>query len=252
MKKFFSLVQEERKAELMIYGDITSWEWLESDVSSYTLSRQIENLDVDEIHIYINSYGGEVAEGLAIYNALRRHQAKVVTYCDGFACSAASVVFMAGNDRIMGDASLLMIHNAWTYTYGDANDLRKEADDLEQITRASILAYMKYVNIEEAKLKEMLDNETWILPQEAIEMGFASRIAESENGGQPSQSVKNSLLDLIKKQKKEPESEALSESKIANAVVEKLLQHIEKEQGEGSESMPSNKKLSKVLKGLAQ
>nr|WP_315021829.1 head maturation protease, ClpP-related [uncultured Aminipila sp.] len=248
MKKFYSLVQEDRKAELMIYGDITSWEWLESDVSSYTLSKQLENLDVDEVHVYINSYGGEVAEGLAIYNALRRHQAKVTTYCDGFACSAASVVFMAGVERVMGGSSLLLIHNAWTYTSGDSNNLRKEAEDLEQITKASILAYMKYVNIEETQLKQMMDEESWILPQEAVDMGFATRIAEAQEEGQPSQSVKYSLLNLIKN-KKQPKEE-LTAAKIADVVVEKLTQSIAEEpkKDEGTQS----KKLSKFLKGLTQ
>ena len=118
MKKYYSLYQEEgsREASINIYGDITSWEWLESDVSSYTLSKEIEGLDVDNLHVYINSYGGEVAEGLAIYNSLKRHKAKVTTHDDGFAASIASVIFMAGDERIMSNASLLFIHNAWTYT----------------------------------------------------------------------------------------------------------------------------------------
>ena len=106
----------------------------ESDVYSQKLRVP---QDVEEINVFINSYGGEVAEGLAIYNALRRHKAKVKTYCDGFACSAASVVFMAGDERIMSNASLLMIHNAWMQTAGDPNQLRKDADDLEKITPSS-------------------------------------------------------------------------------------------------------------------
>ena len=113
-KKYYSLVQENNEATINIYGDITSWEWFESDVSSYTLSKELEVIEADTIHVYINSYGGEVAEGLAIYNALKRHKAKIITHTDGFACSIASVIFMAGDERIMSTASLLMIHNAWT------------------------------------------------------------------------------------------------------------------------------------------
>ena len=123
-KKYYSLVQENNEATINIYGDITSWEWFSSDVSSYTLSKQLETIEADTIHIYINSYGGEVAEGLAIYNALKRHKAKIITHIYGFACSIASVIFMAGDERIMSNASLLMIHNAWTYTSGNANELR--------------------------------------------------------------------------------------------------------------------------------
>ena len=76
----------------------------------------------------------------------------------------------------MSNASLLMVHNAWMYTAGNANQLRKDADDLEKITQASINAYMQNINITEEKLKELLDDESWILPSEALEMGFATSI----------------------------------------------------------------------------
>ena len=164
-KKYFQLTQNNNEVDIQIYGDITSWDWYESDVSSYTLSKQIEGLECDQINVYINSYGGEVAEGLAIYNQLKRHKAKVKTICDGFACSAASVVFMAGDERVMSTASLLMIHNAWTWASGNAKDLRKQADDLDKITQASINAYLQEVNVTEEELKQMLDDETWITPQ---------------------------------------------------------------------------------------
>lgn len=196
-KRYYSLVQENNEATINIYGDITSYEWNDKGTSAYKLSKKLEALEVDTINLYINSYGGEVAEGLAIYNALRRHNAKVKTYCDGFACSIASVIFMAGDERIMSNASLLMIHNAWTYTEGNANELRKQADDLDKITQASINAYMSEVNIEEEELKNMLDNETWITPQEAFEKGFVTSIVNEKNSNKASQSVRKSLFDLI-------------------------------------------------------
>ena len=197
MKKYYQLLAENREASIYIYGDITSWEWSESDVSSYTLSKEIEGLDVDIINVYINSYGGEVAEGLAIYNALRRHAAKVKTYCDGFACSAASVVFMAGNERIMSNSSLLFIHNAWSYAAGNANQLRKQAEDLDVITQTSINAYLDEVNISEEELKKMLDAETWILPKDALDMGFATSIINDSTSKSASQSAKKALVQLI-------------------------------------------------------
>ena len=177
-KRYYSLVvnQDEKRADIYIYGDITSWPVLENDVSSYNLAQEIQGLETDTISVHINSYGGEVAEGLAIYNALRRHKAKVRTVCDGFACSAASVVFMAGDERVMSNASLLMIHNAWMLAMGDQNDLRKNADDLEVINAATIQAYLNHVNISEDKLREMMDAETWISAADALEMGFATAV----------------------------------------------------------------------------
>ena len=216
MKKYYSLATENNEASINIYGDITSWEWLESDVSSYTLSKEIEGLDVDTINVYINSYGGEVAEGLAIYNALKRHKAKIKTFCDGFAASIASAIFMAGDERIMSNASLLFIHNAWTIAEGNANDFRKQAEDLDKITQASINVYMEHVNITEEELKRMLDAETWITPQDALEMGFATAIVNDNTSKNPNQSIKKKLMQqLVKAQeKKEPTESAPSEPPI--------------------------------------
>ncbi len=196
--KYYQLQVDEakREASVMIFGDITSWEFMDNDVSSYTLAKEIEGLDVDTIHVHINSYGGEVAEGLAIYNMLRQHKAKVITYCDGFACSIASVVFMAGDERIMNNASLLFIHNAWTMAAGNANDLRKTAEDLDKITSASIKAYMEHVNISGEELRELLDNETWLTPDEALEMGFATKIV-TESIKNPSQSARMALFRRV-------------------------------------------------------
>lgn len=190
-RKFYSLVVNEKTADLAIYGDICSWPWLESDVSAYNLSKQLDELtDVDTINVNINSYGGEVAEGLAIYNSLRRHSAKVVTRCDGFACSIASVIFMAGDERIMHDASLLMIHNAWTRAVGNAAELRKAAEDIEAITQASKNAYTSHVSITEEKLTELMDAESWIAPQDALDWGFATAIESFEESENPSQNAR--------------------------------------------------------------
>lgn len=200
IKRYYALTVEEKEANLYIFGDIVSWEWFESDVSSYTLAKELENLpkDIERINVFINSYGGEVAEGLAIYNQLRRHKATVKTVCDGFACSAASVVFMAGDERVMSNASLLMIHNAWLYTAGDPNQLRKDADDLETITNASVRAYMNHINISEDELKDMMNAETWISAADALEMGFATSVVNpGANNKAASQSLKKSMMEMI-------------------------------------------------------
>lgn len=198
MKKYYSLEKSNNEVDVNIYGDITSSPWLESDASMQTLSKELDSLeDVSQINVYINSYGGEVAEGLAIYNALRRHKAKVVTYCEGFACSIASVIFMAGDERIMSDSSLLMIHNAWTIADGNADQLRKAADDLEKISQASVVAYKTHSNLTEEEIKELMDNETWILPSEAVEYGFATKV-QTVKRDKANQSARNSLYDIVK------------------------------------------------------
>ncbi len=204
-KKYYSLVTSEDVATINIYGDITSWPWLDSDVSAYNLSKQLDEIsNVNEIHVYINSYGGEVAEGLAIYNALKRKskEAKVITYCDGFACSIASVIFMAGQERKMSNASLLMIHNAWTYGSGNAAELRKLAEDLDVITSASVEAYKAVAAISEEEIKALMDSESWIAPKDAVNYGFATEIIEEECK-KPSQCARNTVFDIITKSKAE-------------------------------------------------
>lgn len=206
-RKYFSLEKEKQTATINIYGDITSWPWLEGDVSAANLSKQLEEMtDVTQIDVYINSYGGEVAEGLAIYNALRRHKAHVTTYCDGFACSIASVIFMAGNERVMNEASLLMIHNAWTYASGNAKELRKQADDLDKITQASVEAYKAHSSLTEDEIKELMDAETWILPEEALSYGFVTSIEKTEKAA-ASQNAWLQIFELIKAKQEEEKPE---------------------------------------------
>lgn len=202
-KRFYNLVVVGTEAELDIYGDITSersWGCKENDMNVFRLSRQLDELqdEVTQINVNINSYGGEVAEGIAIYNALVRHKAKIVTRCDGMACSIASVIFMAGDERVMYEPSMLMIHNASSCAWGTAADLRKAAEDNEKITSMSKAAYLQSVNITEEELTALMDAETWLSPAEALNMGFATRIETRDEATAPSQSVRSSVLRMIR------------------------------------------------------
>lgn len=235
MKRYYSLYQnkESKTADIYIYGDITSWPWIESDVSSYTLSRELQVLDetIENINVYINSYGGEVAEGLAIYNALKRHKARVTTIADGFACSIASVIFAAGDERVMSNTSLLMIHNAWTWASGNADELRKQAEDLEKITQASINAYMNIVNITEDELKEMMNNETWLNSEEALEIGFATKLIDVEDKEVATQSIRKSLMQRITKEPNKPIEYVakINIDGLADQIIQKLKEQFKEE-----------------------
>lgn len=229
--------------DILIYGDITSWDWDEKDVSSYNLAQLIEKSNAKEIRVRINSYGGEVAEGLAIYNTLKSHPAQVTTVCDGFACSAASVVFMAGDERIMKEASLLMIHNAWSYASGNAKELRKAADDLEKISEAAANAYRAVMSISEEELKRLLDEETWILSEEALSYGFAT-VTEAVTASERQQySVRNKVFAQLtgKKTIEVPPAAARAETPEPGALQlaagevpgrKKLFEKFKRERGE--------------------
>lgn len=220
-------------ATLNIYGDIVSGGGKDV-VNAKNLSRKLEELrGVKHIDVYINSYGGEVAEGLAIYNALKRKakSAKVTTYCDGFACSIASVVFMAGSERKMSKSSLLMVHNAWTIGMGNAEELRKQADDLEIITSASVEAYKENATISEAEIRKLMDAETWITPKDAVKYGFATEILEEETKN-VSQNVRKTLFELVLAAEKDEEEEEPTdeENEAENGT----------ENGENGEEEPEN------------
>lgn len=197
-KRFYQIATSGRTADINIYGNITANAdiinaMLEADVggvSSKGIVKEIADLDVDTINVYINSYGGEVAEALAIYSALKRHSASIHTYCDGFACSAATIVFCAGDIRTMGSIALLMIHNCMSYLgYANSNEMRKAAEDNDKINQSSINAYLAVTNLPEDKIRELMDDATWLTAQECLEYGFATDIAEQEEDGTVQQSA---------------------------------------------------------------
>ena len=204
------LVQaKENKADMYINGDITKGFQIfgldfgqETDVSYQSVVEALDDLseDISDLCVHINSYGGEVAEGVAIYNALRSHSAKVTTVCEGFACSIASVIFMAGDERIMRDSSLLMLHNASMPACGDANDHRKAADDLDVITELSKTAYLNHAteSLTREKLDEVMDAETWVTPEQALEWGLATEVDKPADEDEPTQSARALVSSLLR------------------------------------------------------
>lgn len=206
---------KEHKADLYINGDITKGFQLfgldfgqETDVSYQDVVEAMGDLpeEVTEICVHINSYGGEVAEGVAIYNALRSFDGGVTTVCEGFACSIASVIFMAGNERIMRDSSLLMLHNASMPAQGDANAHRKAADDLDVITELSKTAYLSHAkgDLTREKLTEIMDAETWVTPEQALEWGLATEIDKPAAEDEPTQSARALVVDALVNPKRIP------------------------------------------------
>ena len=180
--QFVNPEKEGDPAHLFILGDIVEGAWVwKGEESPITLLDKIKGSGATELVCHIDSYGGVTSAGIAMYNLLRSCEAKVTTIAEGFCASAASLVFMAGDKRIMRNASLLMIHNAWSTVAGNAEELRKTADDLE-----------------DEKLEALLAAESWIDPEEAVEWGFATGIAQDEEQKNEAyssafQSIRNAL-----------------------------------------------------------
>lgn len=176
--------------DLYIYGDVEpdGYDWWEDEVirsetSANTFREELGKYsDVTQINLYINSYGGSVFEGTAIYNQLRRHPARKTVYIDGFACSVASVIAMAGDEVVMPRNALMMVHNMWMYVQGNAAELRKAADDLDKINEAGREAYLQKAGdkLTPEMIAQMEDDETWLTAEECIQYGLADRYAEQE------------------------------------------------------------------------
>lgn len=163
----------ENQAELYIYGDIVSdsdWKWDESEVMPKDIlnfSKEIEG--IQNIDIYINSGGGSVFAGMAIYHMLKRLNANITVHVDGVAASIASVIALAGNKVIIPKNAYFMIHKAWNYQVGNADDMREMADTLDKIDEGILNVYAdnlrEGVSIDE--IKEFIKNETWFTGEEA-------------------------------------------------------------------------------------
>ena len=158
---FWNLAKKDEKTvDLYIYSQVNE-RYGEEDkaVSAEDFRNQLAAAgDIDIIRIYINSNGGSVKEGIAIYSQLMRHNAKKIVYIDGFACSIASVIAMCGDEVHMSNCSTMVIHNAMSIAWGNAEELRHEADILDTITANIRNAYMDKSNgkIDFQKLTEMM------------------------------------------------------------------------------------------------
>lgn len=186
--------------QLYIYGYVEGdgYDWwtgerIDSETSANHFREELAKYpDAQVIEIYINSMGGDVVEGTAIYNQLKRHPAKKTVYVDGFAASIASVIAMAGDEVVMPANTLMMVHNMTRGIYGNPAQLRKAADDLDVINGTGREAYLLKAGdkLTRERLTEMMDAETWIPARECVELGLADRLAEETpeaDGGEPQQ-----------------------------------------------------------------
>lgn len=180
----------EDSLDLYIYGDVEALkiDWSTWDVSVAEASAQHfrEQLalypDTKQINVFINSYGGSVFEGMAIYNQLRRHPAHKTGYNDGFACSVALVILLACDEVVWPKNAMGLAHNAWLGVQGNAKELRKAADDLDAIMVGNRQAFLRKSagKITEEQLIEVLDAETWLTADGAMKLGFADRYADQD------------------------------------------------------------------------
>lgn len=175
MAKWFNVKKiSDTVGELYIYGYITNDVWYEGEVSPDSLQKDLADLGtLKQLNVCINSDGGSVFAGIAIYNILKRHEAHVTTFNEGIVASIASVIFQAGDTRVMPVNTMQFVHSPWTISAGNAADFRRIADDLDKITEPIVLTYLDKAKIDRAEIETLMLNESYMTSAESIAKGFA-------------------------------------------------------------------------------
>lgn len=170
---------EPTAADVFVYGNIGD-RWNEDGVIASNMVRDVSELDVDTINLRINSYGGSVSDGMAIYNALKRHRAQVHVHVDGVAISCASYIAMAGDKITMAKNAQMMIHAPWGIAMGNARQLREEAEVLDRFAKALASGYADKSGKAHDEIMTLLSDgkDHWYLADEAVEAGFADEVGE--------------------------------------------------------------------------
>lgn len=164
---------ESSETTITIYG-IIGEDWYGEGVTVNRIDAALRSIGDRPVTVYINSPGGDMFEGIAIYNRLREHSQKVTTKVLGIAASAASVIYLAGEEREVASSAFLMIHNSWCYTCGNRHALRDVADDMEEFDAAMADLYAETSGQPSEEMAGLMDDESYIRGKRAVELGLAT------------------------------------------------------------------------------
>ena len=217
MRKFWNwknrtITNEETQTEvtertLFLNGKIAEESWFDDEVSPKIFKDELNGGNGD-ITVWINSPGGDCVAAAQIYNMLRDYKGNVTVKVDGIAASAASVIAMAGDKVLMSPVSMLMIHNPMTVAYGSSDEMQKAIEMLSSVKDSIVNAYEIKTGLSRAKLSHLMDAETWMDANKAVELGFADDILKRDNNTDDmvtstvsmlysKTAVTNSLMDKI-------------------------------------------------------
>lgn len=217
--------------DLYIY-DVVGDSWTGNDAAA--LVKEISNYKKKHVNVRINSPGGSVFDGVAIYNAIKSHEGGATTYIDGLAASIASIIALASDRVVMADNAMMMIHNPSVLSFGEAKDLRKDADTLDQIKETLINTYAAKTKKEREKIAADMDAETWFTASEALAYGLVSEISSPMKAAAcVSQSVAETLgfrraPESLFKAQAEPSAKTIFPT-VPRSLLERRLALMEKE-----------------------
>jgi ATP-dependent Clp protease protease subunit len=179
-------------AEITLYGDIGPSFWGDS-ITATQFDKIIKDLSpsINQINLRINSPGGDVFEGITMYNRLKQHKAKVTTYVDGIAGSIASIIALAGDEIVMGEGSMFFIHKPWTFAMGNAQELEETINRLDDVEEQLVGIYQRKTKLDRAEIKKMMAENTWLDAGQSLDKNFATKILEGSESLAIAASLKN-------------------------------------------------------------
>ena len=166
--------QTDKFVDVYLYDEVGSY-----GISAKDFVNDIKLLKGKDIYLHVNCVGGEVFDGMAIYNTLKKYKGKVIAYVEGIAASMGSIIPLAADEIIMSENSLYMIHNAWGGAMGEASDMRKTAALLDKLSSEIANIYTKKTGLPLSQIEEMMDEETWFSSEEALEYGFIDKVSDA-------------------------------------------------------------------------
>lgn len=243
VKKFWNWKNQTETTErtLFLNGTIAAESWLDDDVTPQIFKDELESGQGD-ITVWINSPGGDCVAAAQIYTMLTQYKGNVTIKIDGVAASAASVIAMAGDKVLMSPVSMMMIHNPATVAYGDHRDFSDAIEMLNEVKESIINAYVIRTGLSRAKLSHLMDSETWMNANKAIELGFADDVISRESGNTDisgesvmfsrkavNNALYNKVIAKVEKAKEKPavvEQAQIKEPEVKEHSVEEILERL--------------------------
>lgn len=251
------LNETEKSADICFFGDINSeslGEWQKyypEDKAPKDVQDFLDQLDgVSKINVHINSGGGSVFGGIAIYNILKRYNAQITVYVEGIAASIASVIAMAGDKIIIPKNAQMMIHKPSSVTWGNADDMRKEADILDGCQKVILNTYMQHAKegVTSEQINALIDAETWKNGEEWQEF-FDIEVSEKSNAAACASDYFDRYHHLPKKLKGKQNQQAVDIDNIAGQIAERLKEKL-KENKEPTADEEKEKQIAEILEDL--
>nr|CCA79061.1 phage-related Clp protease [blood disease bacterium R229] len=183
--KAFEVRAEDGADEVSIFlYDVIDPYW---GVGAEAFAKALASITAGTIHLRVNSPGGDVFEARAMVAAIGAHSAKVIAHIDGLAASAATYVAMAADEVRIADGAFMMIHQAWTFSMGNAADLRAQADLLDKVDASIVADYARKTGKDAGQIAQWMADETWFTSAEAVENGFADTVVQNDKGSSATQ-----------------------------------------------------------------